>query len=666
MIESALLRNTFQDADREEIRKLPGPILVIGAGGFVGSHVFLQLRSVRDDVFGGGTDLPLRWRLSWLPENVRAHSLVHLDITDEHSVRRTFRELKPQTVLNFSAYGAYESQSDSTQIMRVNVQGVLNLLKAAEEFRLQAFVNAGSSSEYGLNCRAPSEKSELIPNSEYAVSKAAAGSLIKYFATIKDLPAIQLRLYSVYGPWEEPSRLIPKLVECGTQGRFPPLVGEQISRDFIFVDDALRAFVKTALAVCQSRRGISLNVGTGRATSLGEVAKIAKELFAIQEEPQFGSMPARRWDLSNWYADITLLAELTGWRPQVDFKTGLRFTAEWEKTAQIEKLIKTSAQVEKRKKVSAVVACYRDNLAIPIMYERLVETFTKSGVDFEIIFVNDCSPTNDKAVIHAIVDRDPRVIGVSHSRNFGSQNAFLSGMEVASGDAVVLFDGDLQDPPEVVEKFIEKWREGFEVVYGQRIRREAPYYMQFFYRLFYRIFRRLADVAIPLDAGDFSLMDRKVVNRLLAMTERDFFLRGLRAWVGFNQIGVPYHRPERMFGQTTNNFSKNIWWAKKGIFSFSVKPLDYVQYIGFFTFIVSLCLGLFYAVYYFISDNQAPRGITTQLILTLAMGGLQILSLSIIGEYIKKIIEEVKGRPRYIRSEIYGRSSSSNKSASLD
>jgi dolichol-phosphate mannosyltransferase len=225
-------------------------------------------------------------------------------------------------------------------------------------------------------------------------------------------------------------------------------------------------------------------------------------------------------------------------------------------------------------------------------------------------------------------------------------------MELSSGDAVVLMDGDGQDPPEVIDEFIKKWEEGYDIVYGQRVKREASFVMQLSYKLFYRLFKNLSEVKIPVDAGDFSLINRKAVDQILSFNEKDVFLRGLRAWVGFKQTGVEYHRPERLFGRSTNNLLKNIWWAKKGIFSFSTKPLQYIQAIGVAVFIVTLGLSIFYIINYFINPPQGARGITTIIFLILGLGGVQLISISILGDYIGKIIEEVKNRPKYIRDKI--------------
>lgn len=305
-----------------------------------------------------------------------------------------------------------------------------------------------------------------------------------------------------------------------------------------------------------------------------------------------------------------------------------------------------------QKKLSAIIACYRDAPAVPVMHERLTAVFRKIGCDYEIIFVNDNSPDDARAVLARLTAADPKVTAIHHTRNFGSQSAFTSGMHVATGDAVILLDGDLQDPPELIEEFYRKWREGFEVVYGQRVEREASSFMQFAYKAFYRVFRASAYVRMPVDAGDFSLMDRRVVDALNRLPESNRFLRGLRAWVGFRQTGVPYKRPERLFGTTTNSLLRNFAWARTAILSFSYAPLDFIMWLAlaavsasFFGLVAQVALHWFY-------PDLAPKGFTTLICLILFLGGIQLLCLSIIGAYLAHIYDEVKRRPPFIVESI--------------
>ncbi|OGS11153.1 MAG: hypothetical protein A2234_02485 [Elusimicrobia bacterium RIFOXYA2_FULL_58_8] len=303
---------------------------------------------------------------------------------------------------------------------------------------------------------------------------------------------------------------------------------------------------------------------------------------------------------------------------------------------------------ETKPKLSAIIACYRDAQAVPVMYSRLRAVFAKLGVDYEIIFVNDGSPDNSREVLAALAAADNRLLVINHARNFGSQNAFTSGMRIASGDAVILMDGDLQDPPEVIEGFYHKWREGYDVVYGVRETREASLLMQSAYKMFYRVFHFLSYLPVPLDAGDFSLISRRVTDVLNGLPESNRFMRGLRAWAGFKQVGVPYMRPERMFGSTTNSFLRNLDWARKAIFSFSYAPLDFIIWLAFLAVAGSFVAILGQVAVRLLYPDLAPHGFPTVIILTLFMGGIQMLCLGIIGSYLSHIYDEVKRRPPYV------------------
>jgi len=304
--------------------------------------------------------------------------------------------------------------------------------------------------------------------------------------------------------------------------------------------------------------------------------------------------------------------------------------------------------------VSAVITCYKDEQAILPMHARLTQVFTSLGVNYEIIFVNDGSPDAADAVLKQLTAKDHRVLAVEHSRNFGSQNAFVSGMQLATGDAVVLLDGDLQDPPELILAFYAKWQEGNDVVYGRRTKREGSVLVALFARAFYRVFRGVSEVPMPLDAGDFALMDRKVVKGLLSLPETDQFLRGLRAWIGFTQTGVDYVRPKRAFGRSTHSFLKNVWWARKGIFSFTFLPLEVLGYAGVVMTTSSLCV----VIYLLVGTLRHPEmsyGTAIIVAMIAFFGSLNLLAIAVVGEYLIKIFEEVKRRPKFIRKAIrYG------------
>lgn len=302
-----------------------------------------------------------------------------------------------------------------------------------------------------------------------------------------------------------------------------------------------------------------------------------------------------------------------------------------------------------KQKISCVIACYKDYLAIPVMYERIIATFKKIPADYEIIFVNDSSPDETISQLKFITKNDKKVLGVNHRRNFGSQAAFLSGMKLATGDAVVLMDGDLQDPPELIADFYLKWQENFNVVYGLRTKREVSIWMQFAYKLFYKIFNKVASFKVPVNAGDFSLIDRKSVDEILKFPEYDIFLRALRAYIGGNQIGIPYVRPERMFGRSTNNLFKNIGWATKGILSVSRVPLTLISAFASALVFTFLIIAIVFISYVYTNNNFPINNFIILIsIINLFLLLVSILSIAISGEYIGRILEESKNRPKYI------------------
>jgi polyisoprenyl-phosphate glycosyltransferase len=632
----------------DKINELEGPIFVFGASGFIGANMIEALAANRKDYYAVTHDSNIAWRLRL--QNLPFDNIVHCDITSKFSVDSAFAKYKPKTIFNFAAYGAYSKQNDANLIHETNYIGTLNILQACEN--ISCYIHAGSSSEYGYNCTAPDEDDTLIPNSHYAVSKASTNFLIEYFATQNNIPAVNLRLYSVYGKWEEPDRLIPRLIENIRKGELPPLVSPEISRDFIYVTDCVEAFVDAALQMNSEIYGSAFNIASGNKVTIGELIDLCIKEFNIAVTPQWSSMNNRNWDLKEWYGNPSKTRMFLRWKDKTSLSDGLHKTLEWQNKIEYEKNILPAFENKKsNRKITAIVACYTDAQAIPIMYERLVKMFNEIKIRYEIIFVNDCSPDNTEEVIENICNLDSNVICITHSRNFGSQSAFLSGMTIATGDSVVLMDGDLQDPPEIIPEFYNKWIKGNDVVYGVRIKRETTFLMGMMYKLFYRIFSKLSYIKIPVDAGDFSLIDRKVVKELIKLPETEQFLRGLRAWVGFKQVGVPYLRPERMFGVSTNNWRKNVAWAKKAIFSFSFLPLEFLSLFGFVLTIISFLALLTQIILRFIMPN-APQGFTTVIVLVLFFGGVQLLATSIIGEYISKIFEETKKRPKYIRTSI--------------
>jgi nucleoside-diphosphate-sugar epimerase/glycosyltransferase involved in cell wall biosynthesis len=633
----------------QEVGRLKGPILVLGASGFVGANIFRAIDRHRDDVHGTTTRLPA-WRLDGCARD-RIHQT---DLLIDSNLDHLLKEVNPQTIFDCVAYGAYSFERQIELIHRTNFDFRIKLLERLLNRDTAMYVHAGSSSEYGDNSAGPDELAHLEPNSHYSVSKASTALLISYYGRHCKLPCANLRLYSVYGPMEDASRLIPSVVKKALEGSLPEFVSPDTARDFIYIDDVVAAFIATANRLSPSDYGNSFNIGSGRQTTIAELARIASEVFRIEEKPRF-TMPNRTWDLSTWYAKTESAKGRLSWAPTVSISEGLTQTASWMKSIQDLSAYERSSKIhgiDVQYSVSAIIACYKDAEAIPIMYSRLTSVFHQLNIDYEIIFVNDCSPDNSEEIIQNISRNDRRVLGITHSRNFGSQAAFMSGMAIANKNSCVLLDGDLQDPPELIEQFVQRWREGNDVVYGRRVKREAPLLMQIAYKAFYRVFDFFSYIPVPHDAGDFSLMDRKVVNAILSFPERDLFLRGVRAFAGFKQIGVDYNRPERMFGKSTNNLLKNLGWAKRGILSFSNSPLNMLSFTGVSLLLITAIVATIQIVLKIFKPEWVPQGVTTILLTVMFFGSLSIFSIAVLGEYLAKVFEEVKQRPLYIRRSI--------------
>jgi dolichol-phosphate mannosyltransferase len=300
-----------------------------------------------------------------------------------------------------------------------------------------------------------------------------------------------------------------------------------------------------------------------------------------------------------------------------------------------------------------VIPLWNEQENLEALYRRLSLTLDGLELSYEIVFVNDGSRDATPALLDGLQESDPNVAVVHLSRNFGHQAAVSAGIDHARGQAVVVMDGDLQDPPEVVPQFVRRWREGYDVVYAiRRHRKEGPLKRLGYYG-FYRMLDAISDLSIPLDSGDFCLMDRRVVEALKQLPETMRFVRGLRSFAGFRQVGLDYDRAAREAGQSKYTFAALVGLAIDGLVSFSSYPLRVVSYLGFTTIGMSLLL-LFWALADALYNRTAPRGWASTIVIVLFMGSVQLISLGIVGEYIRLIFLEVKRRPTYIVADFKG------------
>jgi len=300
---------------------------------------------------------------------------------------------------------------------------------------------------------------------------------------------------------------------------------------------------------------------------------------------------------------------------------------------------------------SIISPIYNEKDNLPELFRRVKEVMDKTRKPWELVLVDDGSSDGSMEIIRELAKKNKQIRPVIFARNFGHQVAVTAGLDYSRGDAVIIIDADLQDPPELILEMAKKWQEGYEVVFAVRAEREGESWFKLWTAsLFYRVITRITDVKIPLDTGDFRLMDRKVVNVMNKMRERHRFLRGMSAWVGFKQIGIEYKRAARVAGETKYPFRKMFRLAINAVTGFSYFPLQVATFFGFISAGVAILAIPIVAVMR-ISGNGAFTGQATTLIAVLFLGGVQLISLGILGEYIGRLYDEAKGRPLYIVRE---------------
>jgi len=299
-------------------------------------------------------------------------------------------------------------------------------------------------------------------------------------------------------------------------------------------------------------------------------------------------------------------------------------------------------------RLSLAIPLHNEESVLPELLRRLQSVLgALPGGPHEIVFVDDGSSDRTFAMLEEAARLDPRILVLSLSRNFGHQTAITAALDHVSGDAVVVMDGDLQDVPEVIPQFIQKFQEGFDVVYAKRVRRKEPWPLRVCYFVFYRLMASLSDIRLPLDSGDFGLMSRRVISQLRLMPEHHRYLRGLRSWVGFRQAGIEVERAERHSGKSKYSLMRLMKLAFDGIFAFSIVPIRAAALAGAFVIFLST-LYVLYALYAKIFLRQSPQGFTALIVAVTFLSGVVLFFLGVIGEYVGRIYEETKARPHYI------------------
>lgn len=304
--------------------------------------------------------------------------------------------------------------------------------------------------------------------------------------------------------------------------------------------------------------------------------------------------------------------------------------------------------------LSVVIPMRNEGPMVDALFARLMPVLDGAVTSFEVVCVNDGSDDDTQDRLRALQDQFPMVRILELSRGFGKEAALTAGIDHASGAAVVVMDADLQDPPELIPEFLSKWKEGYEVVYGaRRSRDQDSWFKRTTAKAFYALFNKLSDTKLPPDAGDFRLMDRAVVNALIALPEHSRFMKGIFAWVGFKQIGVPFDRPERVAGDSQWPYFKLFRFALDGLFSFSTVPLRLWTWVGTGTASIALMYALYLVMRVIVSGRDVP-GYASLMVAILFFGGVQLISVGVLGEYIGRIFRETKNRPLYIVKQAYG------------
>jgi dolichol-phosphate mannosyltransferase len=553
-----MMQNPFPESLLNKARLLKGEhIMITGAHGFIGSQLLNLLSLANVSCLGLSSGKKT--------SNVRVNTfgrknLVVCDLDRPDSVASAFQRVS--MVVHTATYGAYSWQVESGEIFR-QVPQLENLLSEAKKNNIKAFVHLGSSSEYGTQCDHAVESQISGPNSLYSLAKIQCHNLISYYGKSFALPALTLRLFSIYGPSEHPRKLIPHICRSVLNSQELTLSDPKTARDFVHIFDALDIILTSLLGMSTKDHGEAYNVCTGVQTSLANIADALK-LECGFNKINWSPSVAKAWDLSTWVGSGEKTYARFGWRPQIAFIEGLKQTLDFYRENAY--LLKNDLFLP-RKKISVIAPCFMDLQSIPVLFERLRLVFENLNYDFEFIVIDDLSPDGAYEALKSHALQDSRWVLAKHTRNFGSQSIFMHGLDIATGDAVVLMDGDLQDPPELIPQFIEKWEQGYDLCLGQRVSREEGLWFSIKCKAFYRLWNFISRIEIPLDSGDFGLISAPAAKQIVSFRTKVKLWRTLRAYPAYKTAMVPYRRPNRAFGHSTNSNRKLILWSLRFLFS---------------------------------------------------------------------------------------------------
>lgn len=616
-------------------------VLVTGASGFIGRRLTERLLADGHDV----------------------HVVVHMDdsigasnqnpgtLTKQYydgntaSIVSILDTVKPDIVYHLASYFVAEHASgDISRLVESNIAFGAQLLEAMSLSGVTNLVNAGTSWQHG-------DESAGGPSALYAATKQAFESLVQYYVDKARINAVTLKLFDTYGPDDPRQKIVPLLLRLSED--MTPLdmsPGEQ-HLNLVYIDDVVSAFIRAGelLAGKEISGYKDFAVRSGDTVSLKELVARFETLCGKELPLNWGGRPYRaREIMTPWKGDI-----LPGWRAEVSLEDGLCGT--------IESFRANRGKLSSRQQVnlSFVVPCFNEAENIPILCQRIVDSVSDHNyIKYNIVIVENGSTDSSAEIIRELHKNNSRIKMVRLSRNFGYQGAITAGLQHASGEWVAVLDGDLQDPPELIANFLEKALEGFDVVYGVKVKRKGSRFKNFLYKTFYHCLSFLAEIEMPKHAGEFCVMHRRVVDIINGMPERQRFIRGLRTWTGFRQTGYSYTREERAHGKSKFSLSGMFGLGIDGILSFSSFPLRITIMLGFITVLASMLLGMVQGVMKALKwldiiniTTLLPPGLTQTNLVMSFLFGVTITCLGVVGEYVGRIYNEVKQRPTFLVSE---------------
>ena len=620
--------------------------LVTGATGFVGRHLVATLLRQGEEVH-----LLVRAGSS----RRRASDLPGVPVWHEHdgtteNMLRIMERVMPDTVFHLASLVAAQHRSENVSpLIESNVLLGTQLLEAMTRVGVSCLVNTGTFWQHF-------ESREYNPVCLYAATKQAFEDILRFYAESSPLRALTLKLFDVYGPGDDRNKLFSLLRDAATSGTVLSMTPGDQQMDLVYVDDVLRAFLHAGELLrteAGNVRGKSYAVSSGQRHSLKEVVSVYERVTGKSLDIRWGGRPYRaREVMVPWRGEA-----LPGWRAKVNLEQGINLTLSQNAIQLTEPELSASDKSQPqevtadakpgKKLLSLVIPAFNEednveplyNSIVPIM-ERLSDRY-----NFELIFTDNHSTDQTFQKLGSLARRDERVRVVRFSRNFGYQRSIYTGYVHAKGDAVIQLDCDQQDPPELILEFVRQWEAGYQVVYGVRRSRKEGWWINNIRKCFYRLIDLLSEIPLPRDAGDFRLIDRRVVDELKKINDYQPYLRGTIASLGFNQIGIPYDRAERVRGETKFSFHELIILAVDGILNHSLLPLRVATYTGLAISALTFLGILIYAAAKLLLEKDWPAGFTTIAVLILSSISLNALFLGVIGEYLGRIFQQVKGRP---------------------